>query len=91
MLSHVLPNLDYTDLIALRIKDSPPLERKLDIAVLSDAATQQFAALMISVLARSGIHAQVYEAAFDSIAIEAYSPESGLYRFRPEVVIILND
>jgi len=34
MLSHVLPNLDYTDLIALRIKDSPPLERKLNIRLM---------------------------------------------------------
>lgn len=90
MLSHALPNMDYGDLVAPRTMGSRSFTRTLKIALLGDAATQQFGPVLTSVLARSGIGAEIYEGAFDSIELEAYNPQSNLYRFNPDVVVILS-
>ena len=90
MLTSSFPELDYSDLIACDLPDPGTLSRTLRIALLSDAATQQFVQILTILLARSGIRAQIYEGGFDAIEIEAYNPDSGLYRFDPEVVVLLN-
>src|ERR1700757_2251858 len=60
------------------------------VALLSDAATQQFIPLLKTILNRNGFSAKIYEGAFDAIEIEAYSPSSGLYSFDPDAIVILN-
>src|SRR4029077_12767583 len=81
--------LDYTSLLraAKRLDSSGA---KIRIALLSDAATQQFVPLLRVLFHRQGFDAEIYEGAFDAIRLETLNPDSGLYRFQPDVVILLN-
>jgi FkbH-like protein len=83
--------LKYLDLIR-EAKNIPQQERRppLRIALLSDAATQQMVPLLKSLLARSGFSADVYEGAFDAIELEVFDPQSALYRFQPDVIVLLH-
>jgi FkbH-like protein len=60
------------------------------LALLADCATQQLALLLKALLAAAGLRAEIYEGAFNAIEIECSDPSSGLYRFSPDAVIILN-
>jgi hypothetical protein len=85
------PLMDYAALVrASRRLDSPPDTPKLRIALLSDAATQQFVPLLRVLFHRCGVDALVYEGPFDGIQLEAMVPNSGLYRFQPEIIVLLN-
>src|SRR3954453_2189523 len=83
--------LIYADLVrAARRLDPAQTSSKIRIALLSDAATQQLVPLLRTLLHRQGVQAEIYQAGFDSVQIEARSPESGMYRFQPNVVVVLN-
>ena len=83
--------LIYADLVrAARRLDPAHTTSKIRIALLSDAATQQLVPLLRTLLHRQGIHAEIYEGAFDAIQIETLSQASGLYEFAPDVVVVLN-
>src|SRR5436190_6366346 len=83
--------LVYADLVrAARRLDPAGTTSQIRIALLSDAATQQLTPLLRTLLHRQGIHAEIYEGAFDAIQMEALSPASGLYGFAPDVVVVLN-
>jgi FkbH-like protein len=90
MLSHQLPDLDYGRLVKSRAAAATSPGKSLRIALLADAATQQLVPLLSALLARAEIRAEIYEGAFDAIELEAYNPDSRLYQFNPEVVVILN-
>jgi FkbH-like protein len=60
------------------------------LAVLGDASTQNLVKLLRVLLARGGVRAEIWEAGFDTIETEAFNPESELYRFKPEAVVILS-
>src|SRR6476619_1403139 len=66
------------------------LKHAVRIALLSDAATQQMVPLLRALLARSGVKAVVYEGGFDAIELEVHDPQSGLYRFQPDVIAVLH-
>ncbi len=70
--------------------DYAQCNRSLRVAVLSDAAVQQLVPLLKVLLAPHGIRADVYLAEYDSIELEVFNAESGLYAFAPDVVVILN-
>src|SRR4051812_31192995 len=83
--------LIYAELVrAARRLDPAQTTGQIRIALLSDAATQQLVPLLRTLLHRQGLHAEIYQGAFDAIQIEALSPASGLYEFAPDVVILLN-
>ena len=84
-------SLDYAALLsASRRLDLAQTTRTIRLALLSDAATQRLAPILQALFARHGVNAQIYEAPFDGIELEAYDSNSGLYRFKPQVVVLLN-
>jgi len=60
------------------------------IALLSDAATQQFIPVLRSLFSENGVTVDFYEGPFDAIELEVVNPASGLYEFKPDVVLLLN-
>jgi FkbH-like protein len=85
------PDLDYQRLVkAARRLSLGEAAAVVKLAILSDCATQQLAILLRALLGEAGLHAEVYEGAFDAIELESCTPGSGLYRFGPDAVIILN-
>jgi FkbH-like protein len=81
--------LDYFELMK-RAKSLPAsANRQLKVAILADVSTQHLAPLLRSLFASNGVNAVIYEAGFDTVELEAFDPNSGLYSFGPEVVVIL--
>ena len=84
-------DLDYQRLVKaarrLHLGESAAVVR---LALLADCAVPQLAILVKGLLGRADLRAEIYEGAFDAIEIETRAPDSGLYRFGPDVVIILN-
>jgi FkbH-like protein len=84
-------DLDYNTLVRASRRLKPSAEKpSLRLAILSDAATQQFVPILCAILDRYGLSAGIYEGAFDAIELEVYDPASKLYLFDPDAVIILN-
>lgn len=84
-------NLDYCSLIseAKQAQFDPTLS-EIRIALLGDAATQQFVPLLKALLRRAGFNAVVCEGPFAGIELEVYDADSPLYRFRPDCIALLN-
>ena len=89
MITSRTPDLDYHRLINAS-KSLPAISGQpaVRIAILSDAAIQQFVPLLKALFAENGYAAEVFEGAFDAVELEAIDPGSALYRFRPDVVVI---
>jgi FkbH-like protein len=83
-------NLDYAALLAESRRLDLTGVTKIKIALLSDAATQRFVPILRALFARQGVDADIYEGPFDAIELEVYDPDSGLYQFQPQVVVLLN-
>jgi FkbH-like protein len=91
VLADRLPDLDYNKLILESRKQKTTEDRPLiRVALLSDAATQQFVPILRAILYRSGFSSEFYEGPFDAIDVEAYDSSSKLYAFQPDAVVILN-
>jgi FkbH-like protein len=85
------PDLDYRRLIKQsRQIDATKLGGKLKVALLSDAASQQFVPVLRALFADNGIDALLYEGNFDAIELEALDTRSGLHAFAPDIVYIIN-
>ncbi|MBV8855151.1 MAG: HAD family hydrolase [Sinobacteraceae bacterium] len=90
------PDLDYGRLVKrsrqlLRAAvDAGGLLGGLRVALLSDAATQQFVPVLRALLADNGIAAQFYEGLFDAIELEAIDPASALHAFKPDFILVIN-
>jgi FkbH-like protein len=85
-------NLGYAALLAesRRLDATGRGKSKIKVALLSDAATQRLVPILRTLFARHGVDAEIYEGPFDAIELEAYDRNSGLYRFQPQVVVVLN-
>jgi FkbH-like protein len=85
-------NLGYAELLAeSRRPDSTGRGKsKIKVALLSDAATQRLVPILRALFARQGVDAEIYEGPFDAIELEVYDRNSGLYKFQPQVVVLLN-
>ena len=83
--------LDYCSLVseAKHAKADPNLP-ELRIALLGDAATQQFVPLLKALLLRAGFNTVIYEGMFAGIELEVHDADSALYRFRPDCIALLN-
>jgi FkbH-like protein len=83
--------LDYRRLVKaarrLSLESTAPTVR---LAILADCATQQLANLIKALLGEAGLRAEIYEGAFDAIELESHSPESALYRFAPQAIVVMN-
>ncbi|MGO9274650.1 MAG: HAD-IIIC family phosphatase [Terriglobia bacterium] len=86
-----LNDSDYGALLqASRSLNPEAASQKVKLALLSDAATQRLVPLLCTLFHRQGVNAEIYEAPFDAIELEACDTQSGLYRFEPDCVAILN-
>ena len=84
-------SLDYARLVRESKKLKPAGGQEcIRVAILSDAASQQFVPLLKTLFHDNGLNAEFYEGAFDAIELEALNPASGLYEFRPSVIILAN-
>ena len=91
MLKYELDTLDYFSLHALSQTIEKGIhQRKVRFAILADCAPQQLATLLKTILHLNDIEAEIYEADFDSVELEVFNPESGLYKFQPDAVFIMN-
>jgi FkbH-like protein len=62
----------------------------LRVALLSDAATQLLVPVLQELFRRAGFAAEIYEGPFAAIELDALNPSSDLYRFQPDIVVLLN-
>ncbi len=82
--------LDYLDLVAeARSLDDSACRTSLRLAVLADCAVQHLVPLLRVLFARRGVRCDVYEAGYDSVDVEIHDAGSALYRFAPDVVVII--
>ncbi|HEY8074192.1 MAG TPA: HAD-IIIC family phosphatase, partial [Labilithrix sp.] len=69
----------------LDTKGLPPIR----IAVLAEFASQSYCQILRVLMAHAGWGAQIYEAEYGAIEVEALDAQSGLYAFAPEIVLVL--
>ena len=82
--------LDYSALMKeAAALDVPPGAKTVKVAILADCAIQQLALLLKALAARNGVALDVYEGGYDSIDLEILNPDSSLYAFGPQYLIVL--
>jgi FkbH-like protein len=83
--------LDYGSLVrASKQLQAGSAKQTIRVAILSDAASQQFVPLVKVLFHDNGVGAEIYEGPFDAIELEALNPSSGLYAFHPDVIVLAN-
>ncbi|MFI5301528.1 MAG: HAD-IIIC family phosphatase [Polyangiales bacterium] len=82
-------HLDYFALVRRARRATTMSGSPLRVALLGDCALQQVAPLVRVLLADAGFAAEIYEAGYDTVENEAHDPSSGLFAFRPDVVVIV--
>ena len=83
-------SLDYFSLLkGARSISVPDSAKVIRIAILADCATQQLATMIKVLGAKNDITIELYEGEYDGIDLEILNPQSGLYVFAPQYVIIL--
>jgi FkbH-like protein len=91
MIAQRTGSLDYGRLVRKsKTLSSNGANQEVRLAILSDAASQQFVPVLKTLFHENGVHAEFYEGAFDALELEALNPTSGLYRFRPGVIVLAN-
>jgi len=87
-------NEEYTELLkwsrridkqGLIIENGP----KIKVAVCGSRNTQFFTKILQVFLMNQGFQVSLYEGEYDSIRYEILNPQSDLYRFQPEILILL--
>ena len=71
-------------------QDGTTLAARPRLAVLGNYTTQQLTWLIDLFLFGAGIEAQIYEAEYGVLRQEVYNPDSQLYRFQPQMVMLLS-
>jgi FkbH-like protein len=82
--------LDYFSLL----RDTRNLEpvstsKAIRVAILADSATQHLVALIKTLGAKNNILIEMYEGSYDGIDVEILDPNSDLYAYRPQYLILL--
>ena len=89
-MKHTILSLDYFALAkeakALKTEVAAKVIR---IALLADCATQHLASIMRAIAARNNARAEIYEGNYDGVDLEILDPNSALYGFAPQYVVIL--
>ncbi len=89
MLKNDRSELIYSELVKKARRLVPGQGQKLKIALLANVSTQHLVPLLRVLFASNGVDAEVYEAGYDTVELEAFNPASGLYAFAPQLVVIL--
>jgi len=90
MLRYDDQRLDYSALLReSRSLDDSHCTQTVRVAVLSDSAPQLLTPLFKTLLSLNAVRAEVYEV-YGSAELEVLDPQSGLYAFAPDVVVIAN-
>ena len=74
-----------------RKKAEPPFRRRCRIALLSSTTIDFLAPILQAQCFSAGIDADIYVGPFNQIEQEIRDPESGMARFRPDVIAIATD
>jgi FkbH-like protein len=89
MLSPRTPDLSYRRLATkgrqLPKESTWPLRR---LAILSDAAVQQFVPVLRALFYENEVNVEIFEGSFDAIELEVFDTESELYKFRPDTILL---
>lgn len=89
MLKLTRDRLDYFALTKRARHRSCPEGREFRVALLADVSTQHLVPLLEVLIADSGFRPKIYEAGFDTVELEALNPDSALYDFAPQLIVIL--
>ena len=89
MLKNDRSELNYAQLVKSARRLDPGSGAKLKVAILADVSTQHLIPLLRVLFAGNGVNAGIYEAGFDTVEVETLNPNSGLYAFEPQVIVIL--
>ncbi len=68
--------------------DASPLPRRARVALLGSSTTAQLATLLPLACARAGLQVEIYEAPYGQYRQEILDPESALYAFCPDAVVL---
>jgi FkbH-like protein len=91
LLKGTTAGLDYFELLKKsKNRDDSACKESLRLAIIGDSATQQLAALLSVLFQEHDIRLEVFEGPFDAIELQVHNPNSELYRFRPDIILILN-
>ncbi len=89
-MSNLPVSMDYAALIrSSRRLEFPANAQKIRIALLLDAATRQLCRCC-GAFSTAADQAAIYEGPFDAIQLETVDSNSGLYRFQPDIIVLLN-
>jgi len=89
MLKNDRSALDYAQLLKRAKRLGPVSGPKLKVALLADVSTQHLVPLLRVLFADHGVDVELYEAGFDTIELESRDPNSALYAFAPQVMVLL--
>jgi len=90
----IVPGLDYTSACSLHrilrqlAQQARAHDRKTKIAVLGSFTTHQLVSLVELYLGAGRVGAEVYEADYGTFRQELLDPESELYRFQPDLIVL---
>jgi|CXWL01.1.fsa_nt_gi FkbH-like protein len=86
-------DLDYSSLMKLRrfIAPQTPAKNRLRLAVLGGPTTTQLTQLLEMFLAGEGIECEIYEGPYGLFRQEILNPDSGLDRFKPQMLFLAVD
>jgi FkbH-like protein len=91
MISRDTSSLDYGRLVlASRRLGAAPNHQRKRLALVGDAATQLFVPLFRTLFHENGVTVEIYEGHFDAVDLEVLNPNSELYRFEPDTILLLN-
>ncbi len=68
--------------------ETSPLPRRARVAVLGSSTTTQLATLLPLACARAGLQIEIYEAPYGQYRQEILDPDSALYAFGPDAVVL---
>jgi len=85
-----LRTLQYSELARAGRKADLEGLPQLRVALLSDAATQLLVPVLRELFRRAGFAAEIYEGPYAAIELDVFNPASDLYRFKPDIVVLLN-
>ena len=89
-MKHATLSLDYFALAKeAKALNTSGAAKVIRIALLTDCATQHLADITRAVAARNNVQAEVYEGNYDGVDLEILDPNSALYAFNPQYVVIL--
>src|SRR4051812_30601073 len=89
MLKNDRSELDYSQLAKKAKRLGSVSAPRLKVALVADVSTQHLTPLLRVLFASHNVDANIYEAGYDTVELETLNPDSYLYGFKPDVIVIL--